>query len=185
VTRTPGARLSVDDWLLAGLDLLAADGLSAVKVEPLCTRLGVTKGSFYWHFEDLRSFLTALAQRWSEDRDAARAAFVTDVAQRDPLDRLRWMSTAMVQPRQISLERAIREWAVSDESVRAQVALHDRWGFAAVHQAFRDLGFTGDDADVRAKTLYFAGLGYIHSARLDLPDVPDHREGLLQILARK
>ncbi len=182
--RTGSGRLSVDDWLSAGLDLLAEEGLAAVKVEPLCARLGVTKGSFYWHFEDLRSFHVALGERWSRDRNEAKAIFEEKAAGLEPIDRIRIMMMGLVEPRQQSLERAIREWAVSDKTVRARVAEFDHWGFQTIHKAFRDLGFKGRDADVRAKTLYFAGIGYIHAARLDIPDVPDHREGLLEILAR-
>ena len=44
------ARLSAEDWAVAALDVIAESGLAAVAVEPLAKRLGVTKGSFYWHF---------------------------------------------------------------------------------------------------------------------------------------
>ena len=43
-------RLSAEDWAQAALDLIAEQGVAAVAVEPLARRLGVTKGSFYWHF---------------------------------------------------------------------------------------------------------------------------------------
>ena len=48
--RADRARLSSADWEAGALDLLAEQGVSAVAVEPLARRLGVTKGSFYWHF---------------------------------------------------------------------------------------------------------------------------------------
>lgn len=50
-----GNRLSADDWAQAALDLIAEQGVGAVAVEPLARRLGVTKGSFYWHFLARRS----------------------------------------------------------------------------------------------------------------------------------
>ena len=50
---TGNPRLSVDDWLQAGYTLIAEDGLQALKIDRLCAGLGVTKGSFYWHFPDM------------------------------------------------------------------------------------------------------------------------------------
>ena len=53
-------RLSVDDWIQAGFSILAEDGLEALKIDRLCARLGVTKGSFYWHFKDMASYRAAV-----------------------------------------------------------------------------------------------------------------------------
>jgi AcrR family transcriptional regulator len=52
----PGAttsRLTIDDWVQAGFAILAEEGMTALKIERLCSRLAVTKGSFYWHFTDI------------------------------------------------------------------------------------------------------------------------------------
>lgn len=59
-------RLSDEDWALAALDLIAEQGLSAVAVEPLARRLGVTKGSFYWHFPSREALLVAALKRWEK-----------------------------------------------------------------------------------------------------------------------
>jgi AcrR family transcriptional regulator len=47
------SRLSVDDWVQEGFRVLAEDGVKALTLGQLCTRLGVKKGSFYWHFSDM------------------------------------------------------------------------------------------------------------------------------------
>ena len=57
--RTPRSR-----WIGAGLDALATGGPEAVRVEPLAQALGVTKGSFYWHFDDRGALLEALLDAW-------------------------------------------------------------------------------------------------------------------------
>ncbi|HEX7111773.1 MAG TPA: helix-turn-helix domain-containing protein, partial [Mizugakiibacter sp.] len=49
-TKQERSRLSADDWELGALDLIAEQGVNALAVEALARRLGVTKGSFYWHF---------------------------------------------------------------------------------------------------------------------------------------
>src|SRR3546814_2778554 len=57
-------RLSAEDWAQAALDLIAENGVAAVAVEPLARRLGVTKGSFYWHFPSRDALLQAALERW-------------------------------------------------------------------------------------------------------------------------
>ena len=58
------SRLSADDWALGALDVIAEQGLAAVAVEPLARRLGVTKGSFYWHFPSREALLVAALDLW-------------------------------------------------------------------------------------------------------------------------
>ena len=58
------SRLSAEDWALGALDVIAEQGLAAVAVEPLARRLGVTKGSFYWHFPSREALLVAALERW-------------------------------------------------------------------------------------------------------------------------
>src|SRR3954454_9433895 len=149
---TPSTRLSVDDWVEAALELLAEDGPSGVKIDRLCVRLGVTKGSFYWHFTDLDAFLEALAGRWGDTRDERRAGFV-ELESVEPRERLSRMLEQFADPRQWALERAVREWARTDRSVAERVAETDRWVFKAVRQVFVDLGFDTAEAEVRAKLL--------------------------------
>jgi AcrR family transcriptional regulator len=59
-------RLSAEDWARAALEALAEGGLAAVAVEPVAVRLGVSKGSFYWHFRNRRALVEAALQRWEE-----------------------------------------------------------------------------------------------------------------------
>lgn len=57
-------RLRAVDWAQAALDVVATDGVNAVAVEPLARKLGVTKGSFYWHFPSRDALLHAALERW-------------------------------------------------------------------------------------------------------------------------
>ena len=58
-TRTPRSR-----WIEEGLRALAAGGPDAVRIEPLAQALGVTKGGFYWHFDDRRALLDEMLDTW-------------------------------------------------------------------------------------------------------------------------
>ena len=63
--KVSSTRLSVEDWLEVGYTLLAEQGSRALKVEGLCQQAGVTRGSFYWHFEDMDGYRAALVESWN------------------------------------------------------------------------------------------------------------------------
>src|SRR5437764_2647274 len=59
-------QLSAKDWLDQGLKTLAQHGFTALKAEPLSKAMGVSRGSFYWHFADIGAFHAAILARWRE-----------------------------------------------------------------------------------------------------------------------
>src|SRR3954466_3815006 len=58
------ATLDRERWEQAALDALERGGLAAVAVEPLARELGVTKGSFYWHFDNRQELIDAALALW-------------------------------------------------------------------------------------------------------------------------
>ena len=159
---TAGAgRLSVDDWVEAGFAIIAGEGMKALKIDRLCDRLGVTKGSFYWHFEDMASYRAELVRSWSSLRDEDRREF-DDMGAVAPRERLSRMMASLVSPRHWTLERAMREWARSDAAVAASVRAADRRLLRSIRQAFADYGFDADEAEMRANAAFAAGVGFLH-----------------------
>src|SRR5215216_3999033 len=59
VARTPRTT-----WIEEGLRALAAGGPDGVRIEALARALGVTKGGFYWHFDDRRALLSEVLDAW-------------------------------------------------------------------------------------------------------------------------
>src|SRR5256886_6398466 len=59
-------QLSAKDWLDRGLKTLAESGFTALKAEPLAKAMGVSRGSFYWHFADIGAFHAAILNHWRE-----------------------------------------------------------------------------------------------------------------------
>jgi AcrR family transcriptional regulator len=180
--QTPrSTRRSVDDWIGAALELIAEEGVGADKIDRLCGRLGVTKGSFYWHFDDLASFLAAVAERWGESRDALRDSFAS-LADVEPRERISAMLELMLDPDSWALERAVREWAQTDDGVRKRVARTDRWIFEEVRRAMVELGFDKEDAEIRARGLFYASVGFIHAAPRTVRGGARQRARLVEIL---
>ena len=60
----PAARLTRDDWVDAAFETVAESGFDSVRVLTLAASLGVTRGSFYWHFTDHAELIAALVERW-------------------------------------------------------------------------------------------------------------------------
>lgn len=177
-------RLKVDDWIQTGFRLLAEEGIKALTIDRLCRRLGVTRGSFYWHFSDMKTYRRALIDTWAAVRDEDRGFF--DALSADPpRQRLSRMLTAMVGPRHWILERAMREWARSEPAVAAAVRESDRRVVAAVRQAFLDDGFDSEEADMRANATFAAGIGFLHlSGSRPNPQAAGHRERFLEVMLR-
>jgi len=64
-----------DDWIEAGFAALADGGPNALRIDALCDRLSVTKGSFYWHFTDMAAYRAALVEAWGSLHDRNRRPF--------------------------------------------------------------------------------------------------------------
>lgn len=162
-------RLSADDWLEAGYALVADAGVESLKLDRLCSHLGVTKGSFYWHFTDMAAFRSALIRAWAELRDHDRSGFA-ELPTAPPRERLSHMMASLRGERQRSLERAMREWARTDPEVAESVRTSDQRVLSAVRRAYQDAGFDAAEADMRANATFAAGIGFLHLS--DLPAEP-------------
>jgi AcrR family transcriptional regulator len=158
--------LDVDAWIDAALAELANHGVDGVRVEVLAKRLGVTKGSFYWHFKDREALLTKSLERWR------RRATLTLVERNDrgtPAERLRQILQLPLRSRQAmqaaSVELAIRLWGRGDASARATLEEVDELRLRYISQAFVDAGAASEQARARAILAYAyqqAGARLIH-----------------------
>lgn len=177
-------RLSVQDWVQAGFGILAEDGLKALTIDRLCRRLRVTKGSFYWHFADMKTYRQVLVDTWAAVRDEDRGDFDA-LSVLPPRERLSRMMTSLVGPRHWMLERAMREWARSEDAVADAVRASDRRVLKAVRQAYLDEGFGSDEADMRANATFAAGIGFLHlSGSRPSPRAVGLREQFLDVMLR-
>ena len=81
--------LTMNDWAEAALDVIAREGVEALAVEPLARDLGVTKGSFYWHFANREALLKAALRHWEhKETDIAFARAMTETDGRRRIARI-------------------------------------------------------------------------------------------------
>lgn len=157
------SRLTVERWLAAGYTLLAEQGVRALKVDRLCEQLGVTRGSFYWHFEDMGSYRAVLVESWNTFLERDRQS-LADLDALPPRERLSAMMITLVSPQYWMLERAMREWARTDPAAAANIHAADRRLLRSVVKAYSDYGFSDADAKLRAQLTFAAGIGLLHLA---------------------
>lgn len=149
--------LGPQDWIVAALRTLANDGVDAVRVERLADTLGVTKGSFYWHFADRGVLLAAVLEAW---KGRATADIIAEVEGEggDARARLKALLTIVLAV-DGRLERQVRAWAALDPSAAAAQESVDRLRIGYLEQLFAGLGFGPGEVRIRSQFAYHAMVG--------------------------
>jgi AcrR family transcriptional regulator len=144
-------------WVSAGLGKLAESGIEGVKVEVLARDLGVTKGSFYWHFADRGALLDAMLEAWERRGTLAliEAARASGAA---PGDQLRAIA-ARAFAADVARERAVRAWATHDARAAEVLARVDRRRLGFIASRMRAHGLPAGQARARARLIYAAYVG--------------------------
>jgi AcrR family transcriptional regulator len=148
-------QLTADDWIKEGLKALAKNGFTALKADPLAKAMGVSRGSFYWHFTDLGAFHAAILKRW---RDIAAEQIIADVeaTSDEPLKALLRRSFGA----RLDLERAVRNWAAFDAAAQGAVRAIDRRRIDYIETLLATRGLAPATAQARAQVLYWTFLGF-------------------------
>ena len=109
------AKINKTEWFLAGARILAAHGAQALTVDRLAAEAGVTKGSFYHHFEDFTDYKHGLLEHVTAEDSSRIIAFIELGS--TPLQKLRRMfDWASNYPPDLAL--ALQAWALQDAEVR-------------------------------------------------------------------
>ena len=153
------APLDATAWVEAAFDALAEGGIDAVRVDPLAKRLGVTRGSFYWHFRDRDALHQAMLRAWRE-----RANYtVFDRVERSSepararLERLLALPYSSPRSaRMAAIELAIRLWARRDKQAAKAVRHIDRVRLEYFSKLLQEHGLEQTEARKRAFLFYAA-----------------------------
>jgi AcrR family transcriptional regulator len=150
------------DWERAALSAIADGGLSAVHIDELAHLLGVTKGSFYWHFESRDDLIEAALSRW---RDACVGALDDIDRHARPRRRLRALAASSLRERRDGQVEIALVGIVDDERVTRFVEAVLARRLALLERAFEGLGArSASELAVLANALY---VGYLHTVRVD------------------
>jgi AcrR family transcriptional regulator len=148
--RPEGRRLGRADWIRAGHDLLVRSGPASLTLARIAQSLGVTTGSFYWHFGSRAEFLSALAEEWVRSllEPTAREARAADG---DGRQQLQVLGRLLRSRRLPELDAAMRTWARTDAGAAEAVRRADALRVSYLTAFLRSTGLTAQDAQLRAE----------------------------------
>jgi AcrR family transcriptional regulator len=178
----PATTLDAAAWVDAAFDLLAEGGIDAVRVDPLAKRLGVTRGSFYWHFKDREALHKAMLKQWRKEA-TYRVGDRIERAASDAGERLKRTlalpSSGAKATRAAAIEMAIRFWGRRDEDAAQAVRLidHQRLGYYA--KLFIERGHTPEEARRRAYLFYATLMSQAIILTDEQTDVREHLASLV------
>lgn len=174
---TEKQNLTADDWAEAALEAMAAGGMDAVAVEPLARALGVTKGSFYWHFANRAALIRAALELWERHETLDVVSGLEDVP--DPQERIfkvfRRANSSYKAGRLYLALAAASDNPIVGERVRRVSQLRLEY----LQDCYRQLGLSENDAKLWSTFAYatFIGNQQVHrDAPAMFPSGPQFRE---------
>jgi len=149
-------RLTAQDWIDFALKTLAREGFQALKADVLARKLGVSRGSFYWHFAELGTFHAGVIEHW---RQVATEAIIAGLERYDSREQRLDVLLRGAFGHGALLEIRMRAWA--DENAQAARVMNDidRRRRAYIEQILVQAGVAPQLAATRAQLLYWAYLG--------------------------
>ena len=168
-------RLSRDDWLKAALHM-SQKGIDAVKVAPLAVDMGVTTGSFYWHFASLADFRTELLLYWREEIVVGLIRTAKGRA-KEPSQVLPEIRKLILASGAHRYDAAMRAWGRTDPLVRETVEAADEDRAKFLVETLCKTGMKEGDARDRVQLIGAAWRGSV-----DLSD-PEYRMKLMGVAA--
>lgn len=144
-TRTPRER-----WIEEGLRALAGGGPDAVRVDALAKALGVTRGGFYWHFDDRDALLGEMLDTW-ERVSVEEAIEQADLGGGDGRARLRRLFALAAQNEDLlPTDLAVRDWARRDQAVAARLRRVDNRRMDYLRPLFAEFSADADEVEARS-----------------------------------
>ena len=151
--------LTPEDWEQAALELIAEKGVSGLGVEPLARRLGITKGSFYWHFPRRDELLDQALRRWeSQDELHLELSLSSDLPPAERLGRF-----ILKTSRQNLTHRIYAALCACLDHPKVQPVMQrvTRRRMAYLTAALTELGLAPEAARHRARLAYTCYVGYL------------------------
>jgi AcrR family transcriptional regulator len=159
------ARTPRNAWIEAAMRALAAGGPDAVRIEALAKVLGVSKGGFYWHFDDRRALIEETLDSWEKSGTEDVIATV-DGEPGEPQTKLRRLFDLAPSAKDLfAVELALRDWSRRDQDVAARLQRIDAHRMAYLRSLFAQFLEDEDDVEARAMLAYslFVGAYFVRA----------------------
>ncbi len=141
-------RLNKEKWLQTGLDILNKTSYTDIKIEYLCKRLKVTKGSFYHHFKNINDYYSKLFEYLFIMNGIDLDQFIEDIT--TPKERLNYINRQIIK--NISKEKvSVRAWGSHNKEVKQQLDKADVMRIEYLTKLYLDIGLDPKKASIIAK----------------------------------
>ncbi len=154
VTRTPRER-----WIEQGLQALAAGGPDAVRVEALAKALGVSRGGFYWHFDDRRALLEEMLDTW-ERRSTDEVIDRVEREGGDVTTKARRAGALTFSSELLPIDLAIRDWSRREHAVAERLRRVDNRRMDYLRSLFASVCADEDDVEARCMLAFSVAIGH-------------------------
>lgn len=183
----PRTQLDREAWVNAAIEVLAEEGIAGLRVEVLAKRLKVTKGSFYWHFQDRRDLLISILGLWKEGRirDIIKQTTAVPGKELAQIYHVIDVYSANRSRRGMMIELAVRDWARRDADAAAIVAEVDDVRLRCARDLFLACGVHMEEASSRCMLLYayVFGVSLMSYEKFD-SDVARLKRDIADLIAR-
>ena len=154
--QVPGERrLQREDWIRAAWEILGEGNLNEIKVKSLATQLGVTRGSFYWHFQSRQELIDALLDRWFTILGLNEVIEKEIASIKDPGEQLWTIFRHVIINVDAGQSVALRLHAKKNLKLRHRIAEEDRKRLEHFAARFKSLG-VADQAAIEHARVYQA-----------------------------
>jgi AcrR family transcriptional regulator len=163
--RSKPAPLQPSDWLRAASARLSQQGIEAVRIEGLARELGVSKGSFYWHFRDREDLLNSLLAHWEYEE----TSWLREAASGEKSAATRWATLVErnSNAQRCRFEAALRSWARCDDRIAIRIAAIEKGQREFIADVLQDVGFATRAADSWADFAQLVYLGWLDRSTRD------------------
>lgn len=144
--------LTKDDWLRAAMEMLRTRGIGGVRALSLAKELSVSRGSFYWHFEDLHELKCSMLDWWDREMTDSVIEFA-NAAHGGAQERLIAVGQDILTAHRNRYDLAVRSWAQGDKEVQKVVRRVIRKRLDYVANIFREAGFSPAEARARGELM--------------------------------
>lgn len=156
-----GRPLGREIWLDTARQALIEEGTAGVEINKLAKRLGSSRGGFYWFFKDRAQLLDELLAYWASTSTVLFEQILLKPG-RNGMEEYQalidlWIDEKQYDPK---WDGAVRDWARTSEAVRRIVQEVDQQRIAVLERIFSHIGYTGQEALIRARVTYYHQVGY-------------------------